>query len=149
MTRDICRGTLKLLADLDYFGLVEVPLANGRRADIACVGRTGDIWIIEIKTGLADFQSDQKWPEYRAYCDRLSFAVAPDFPQERIPPEAGLIIADGFHGAIIRESEESRLSAARRKAMTLKLARLASARLMRSEETGWTSVETISTSSRP
>ncbi len=148
-TRDVCRGTLRLLADLDYFGLVEVPLANGRRADIASIGRTGDIWIIEIKSGIADFQADQKWHEYLDYCDRLSFAVAPDFPQGLIPPEAGLIIADGFNGAIIREAGEIRLGAARRRAMTLKMARLASARLLRSGETGWTWDESVSTSSPP
>ena len=128
---EICRGTLRLMAELGYFGVTEMTLANNRRADIAAIGPGGDIWMIEIKSSIQDFRCDAKWPEYMDYCDRLSFAVAADFPQQLIPPQTGLIVADAFYGAVIREAPETRLVPARRKAVTLSFARLAAARLMR------------------
>ncbi|MFN3313025.1 MAG: MmcB family DNA repair protein [Hyphomonas sp.] len=143
---EICRGTLRLLGDLGYFGIKEMSLANNRRADIAAVGPLGDIWMIEVKSSIQDFKSDMKWHEYRGYCDRLSFAVAADFPQELIPPDTGLIVADAFFGAVIREAPECRLAPARRKAMTLRFARLAAARLTSAGDTGWTPGEEALTS---
>ena len=127
--QQIARGTLRLLSQHAYFGLTEVTLANGRRADIVALGPKGEIHLIEIKSSIADFRSDQKWPEYTPYCDRFYFAVNSDFPQDLIPNEVGLIIADAYGGAILREPVAFKLAAARRKAMTLKLARLASQRL--------------------
>lgn len=135
---EICRGTLRLMAELGYYGVTEMTLANNRRADIAAIGPGGDIWMIEIKSSIADFKSDNKWHEYMDYCDRLTFAVADDFPQELIPPQAGLIVADAFFGAVIREAPETRLVAARRKAVTLRFARLAAARLTSIGDVGWT-----------
>ena len=44
-------------------GVNEVTLANGRRADVLAIGRNGEIWIVEIKSSIADFRADQKWPE--------------------------------------------------------------------------------------
>ena len=79
------------------------PLANGRRADMLALGRDGELVIVEIKSSVADFRADRKWPEYRDYCDRLYFAVAGGFPQELIPEECGLIVADGFGAAFLRE----------------------------------------------
>lgn len=135
---EICRGTLRLMAHLGYYGVTEMTLANNRRADIAAIGPGGDIWMIEIKSSIADFKSDHKWRDYMDFCDRLTFAVADDFPQELIPPEVGLIVADAFYGAVIREAPETRLVAARRKAVTLRFARLAAARLTSVADTGWT-----------
>ncbi len=135
---DICRGTQRLLADLGFYAITEMPLANNRRADIAAIGPSGDIWMIEVKSSIQDFKSDHKWREYMDFCDRLSFAVAEDFPQELIPPEAGLIVADGFYGAVVRDAPETRLAPARRKAVTLRFARLAAARLAHAGDTGWT-----------
>lgn len=135
---EICRGTLRLMAHLGYVGVTEMTLASGRRADIAAIGPSGDIWMIEIKSSVADFKSDHKWREYMDFCDRLTFAVADDFPQDLIPPEAGLIVADAFYGAVIREAPETRLVPARRKAVTLRFARLAAARLSALTDAGWT-----------
>jgi hypothetical protein len=135
---EICRGTLRLMGHLGYFGVTEMTLANNRRADIAAIGVSGDIWMIEIKSSIADFKSDNKWREYMDYCDRLTFAVGGDFPQELIPPEAGLIVADAFYGAVIREAPETKLVAARRKAVTLRFARLAAARLTSVADIDWT-----------
>ena len=107
----------------------EVALANGRRADVAGVADSGEIWIVEIKSSLEDFRADQKWPEYREFCDRLFFAVAPTFPREVLPEDTGLIVADRYGGEIVRPAPEHKLAGARRKAMTLRLARTAALRL--------------------
>lgn len=146
---EICRGTLRLMGQLGYYGVTEMSLANNRRADIASVGPAGDIWMIEVKSSIQDFKSDSKWREYMDYCDRLSFAVSADFPLDLIPPEAGLIVADAFFGAVIREAPESRLAPARRKAVTLRFGRLAAARLSGISDTGWTPGEDRLTSPLP
>ena len=127
----IVRGVQLMFAELGLASLREVGLANGRRADLMAVGRRGEIVIVEVKSCLQDFRTDQKWPEYAPYCDRFYFAIDCDFPRERMPVEVGLIVCDGFGGAILRESEVSALSGARRKAVTLSFARLAAARLLR------------------
>ena len=82
---DICRGVARVLQAHGFAAVSEVALANGRRADVAGISDSGEIWIVEIKSCLEDFRTDQKWPEYREFCDRLFFAVAPDFPREVLP----------------------------------------------------------------
>jgi hypothetical protein len=126
---DICRGVARLLRTHGMGPVSEVSLANGRRADIAAVAGSGEIWIVEIKSSLEDFRTDQKWREYRDYCDRLFFAVAPGFPNEILPADAGLIVADRYGGEILRPAPEHKLAGARRKAVTLHLARTAAFRL--------------------
>jgi hypothetical protein len=127
---DLCRGgAARLLQAHGLATVTEMTLANGRRADLAGVSDSGAIWIVEVKSCLEDFRSDQKWPEYRAFCDRLYFAVAPDFPREMLPPDTGLIIADRYGGEIVRAAPEHKLAGARRKTMTLRLARIAAMRL--------------------
>lgn len=125
----LARGCVKLLADLGFYGVGEVALANGRRADLAALGPKGEIWIIEIKSCANDFRTDQKWQDYLPYCDQFCFAVGTAFPQALLPPDCGLIVADGFGGALVRAPAVSPLAPARRKAMTLRIARLAAARL--------------------
>src|SRR6476659_9968157 len=90
---------------------------------------SGDIWIVEIKSCLLDFQTDGKWTEYRSHCDRLYFAVSPDFPCHVIPNDAGLMLADRYGAHLVCGPVEERLSAARRKAMMLTFARAAALRL--------------------
>lgn len=127
----IARGVLRLFSDLGFEGVTEMTLANSRRADVAAIGSNGEIVIAEIKSSVADFRSDAKWPEYRPFCDRFFFAVSHAFPKELIPDEAGLIVADGFGGAVLRDCAPSPLAAARRKAVTLRFARLAASRVNR------------------
>lgn len=131
---EIVRGAQRMLAELGVASLTEVTLANGRRADVMAIGVKGEIVIIEVKSCLQDFATDQKWPEYAPYCDRFYFAVDCDFPRERLPGDAGMMVCDGFGGAILHECEPRPLNAARRKAVTLSFARLAAARLMRAGE---------------
>lgn len=125
----ICRGVVRLLAAHGIAAYTEVTVASGRRADVMGLSRDGEISIIEIKSSLDDFRTDQKWPEYRDFSDRLFFAVAPDFPRAVLPEDAGLIIADRYAGEIVRPAPVHKLPAARRKALTLQLARLGALRL--------------------
>ena len=125
---DILRGVQRLLASHGLESIAEMALANGRRADAFALAASGEIWIVEIKSSIADFRSDQKWPEYREYCDRLFFAVDPEFPVEILPADTGLILADRFGGEIIRPAPEFKIPAARRKAVTLAFARAAAMR---------------------
>ncbi len=126
----IQRGSLRLLAASGLVGVTELPLASGRRADIVGLDPRGEVWILEIKSSLADFRADRKWPDYRLHCDRLFFAVAPDFPVEVLPDETGIILADGFGAAIARPAPHHPMPSATRRALTLRLARAAAARMM-------------------
>jgi hypothetical protein len=123
------RGALRLLAALDLYALPEVTLRSGRRADLCAASRTGEIWIVEIKSSRADLMADRKWPEYRLFCDRLFFATLPDVEEALFPEDAGLIVADAFGGAILRGAPLHPLAAATRKALLARLARLGAARL--------------------
>jgi hypothetical protein len=127
--RTICRGAIRLLHAHGYAAVAELSLASGRRADLVAIGMSGEILVIEVKSCVADFRADQKWKEYREHCDRLLFAVAPDFPQELIPASAGLIVADSFGGEIVREGMSHPVAAATRKSVLLHAARVAASRL--------------------
>lgn len=133
----ITRGVRRMLAERGLRGLVEFPLPNGRRADILALADDGEVTIVEVKSGPVDYKTDQKWPEYLDYCDRFFFAVDADFPIDLIPPGCGLIIADAFGAEIIRPSPLAKLAPARRKALTLRGAQVAMARLHRVEDPGF------------
>ena len=120
-----------MLADMGYAPLLEVCLPNGRRADVMALGRKGDIVICEVKSGIEDDRVDRKSPEYAPFCDAFFFAVAPEFPQDVLPQEPGLIVADGFGGAVVRDAPVLALAPARRKALTVAFGRLAAMRLLR------------------
>jgi hypothetical protein len=127
-TAAVTRGAFRLLQALGYAPLAEVTLPNGRRADLMALGPKGEILIVEVKSGLEDFRTDQKWGEYLPYCDAFAFAVAPEFPREILPEEPGLMVADAFGGAVLREAPVTALAGARRKALTLAFGRLAALR---------------------
>jgi hypothetical protein len=120
----IQRGVTRLLAQINIACLPEVVLPNNRRADLMALTDKGEIWIIEIKSGLADFQADDKWPEYLPYCDRFYFAVAPDFPTDILPANAGLIFADNYGAEIMRDNQQDKLPAARRHLLVRRMARI-------------------------
>ncbi|GGB60895.1 hypothetical protein GCM10011316_36130 [Roseibium aquae] len=125
----IWRGTSRLLRQWDFVCLPELTLASGRRADLIGLGPRHEIWIVEVKSSIADFRADNKWPDYRHHCDRLFFATSPDVPPDIFPDEAGLIVSDGFGGLVLREAPEHKLPAATRKAVSHRFARTAAARL--------------------
>jgi len=133
---DVSRGVTRLLMAQGIGVVCELPLPDGRRADIVGLSSSGGVWIVEIKSSVADFRCDTKWPTYRAYCDRLYFAVSPDFPVAILPEDAGLILADRYGGSMVREAPEHGLAAARRKVMMVRFGLAAAARLARVRDPG-------------
>ncbi|HHY48996.1 MAG TPA: MmcB family DNA repair protein [Alphaproteobacteria bacterium] len=126
----IQRGVMRFLrGTYDFCCFTEVPLANGRRADVLALGPRGEIWIVEIKSSLIDFQVDRKWPDYKDYCDRFFFAKPPELDPDIFPESEGLIVADAHDAAVLRMAGDVPLPAARRKALILKLARLGADRV--------------------
>ena len=109
--------------------ILEFTLANGRRLDVAALGPDGTVVGVEIKVALGDLKGDLKWPEYLEFCELFYFAIPPDFPDEFVPPGTGLIVADRYGGAIVRPSPVAQIHASRRKAVTLRFAKVAAERL--------------------
>lgn len=130
-TLGVTRGVARLLVSMGYAPLLEVGLPNGRRADVMALGRRGDIVICEVKSSVEDYRCDQKWHEYGPFCDAFYFAVAPEFPSDLIGDDCGLIVADGFGGAVVRDATAIPLAPARRKALTVAFGRLAAFRGLR------------------
>lgn len=130
------RGVQRLFLHMGVNCLPELPLASGRRADLVAITRKGEIWIIEIKSSIEDWKADNKWPDYRNYCDRLFFATHPAVPREIFPQECGFILSDGYGAEILREAPEHKLAAASRKALMLRFARIGAARLTLAELSG-------------
>lgn len=127
-TAAVTRGAAAFLVQLGYAPLLEVPLPNGRRADVMALGPRGDLLVVEVKSSLEDYRADAKWPEYQPYCDGFAFAVDPDFPRRILPDGPGVICADAHGGAVLTPWPVLPLAPARRKALTLSFARLAAFR---------------------
>ena len=131
---DVARGVTRLFCRQDLFAICEMPLPNGRRADLMAIDSKGGLTIVEIKVAKADLVGDCKWTDYLEYCDRFFWAVPPHLAhileEERYQPgDAGLIVADRYDAAIVREAAHRPLQAARRKAELLRFARRAARRL--------------------
>ncbi len=126
---DVARGVSRLLIQEGFSPILEFTLANGRRLDVAALAADGTMLGVEIKVALGDLKGDQKWPEYLEFCELFYFAIPPDFPDELVPPETGLIVADRYGGAIVRPSPRAALHPSRRKAVSLSFARVAAERL--------------------
>jgi hypothetical protein len=131
---DVARGVTRLFCRHDLFAICEMPLPNGRRADLMAIDPKGGLTIVEIKVAKADLVGDCKWTDYLEYCDRFFWAVPPHLShileEERYRPGgAGLIVADRYDAAIVREAAPRPLAPARRKAELLRFARRAARRL--------------------
>lgn len=118
-----------MLRSAGLTSLTEVSLPSGRRADLMALGGDGEIWIVEIKSSPEDLRTDHKWSDYRAHCDRLFFAVDGAMPVELMPVDAGLIVADAFGGAILRDAPLHRLAGSTRRSLLLRFARIGADRL--------------------
>jgi len=125
----VARGAARLLHQFGFSCVTELALPSGRRADIVALNGAGEIWIVEVKSSVADFRADQKWTDYRLHCDRLFFATTVEVPCEIFPKDTGLIVADAFGAQIVCEAPEHRLHASTRKCMMLAFARCAALRL--------------------
>ena len=131
---EVARGVTRLFCRQDLFAVCEMPLPNGRRADIMAIDAKGGLTIVEIKVARSDLVGDGKWRDYLDYCDRFYWAVPPSLAailsEERyLPGEAGLIVADRYDAAIARDAAHRPMAPARRKAEVLHFARRAARRL--------------------
>ncbi|MGH6834300.1 MAG: MmcB family DNA repair protein [Methylocella sp.] len=127
----VARGTRRLLRRLNFSTITELPLLSGRRADVVALAMDATIFIVEIKSSVADFRADIKWQDYRAHCDRLFFAIPETVPVDIMPEDAGLILADAFGGEILRQAPEHRMAPATRRAVLMRFAHAAAHRLHR------------------
>ncbi len=125
----LARGVCRHMASLGFVCIEEFAPARGLRVDVLALGPKGELWVIECKSSVADFQSDNKWQGYLEWCDRYFWAVDADFPTELLPEESGLLIGDAYDAEIIRMAPESKLAAARRKVLIQKFATNAARRL--------------------
>ena len=133
---DVCRGVTRLFAQAGQTAIPEVPLPNGRRADLLAIDAKGQVTIVEIKVSRADLHGDGKWPDYCGWCDRFYWALAAGLDPAILeteayrPDMAGLIVADRHGAVVVREAAVEPIATARRKAEMLRLTRLAMRRLM-------------------
>ncbi|MFZ1468848.1 MAG: MmcB family DNA repair protein [Paracoccaceae bacterium] len=125
----LARGVARSLRSLGFASVEEMTLASGLRVDLMALGPKGQLWVVECKSGRADFRADRKWQGYLEYCDRFFWAVDADFPTDLLPVETGLIIGDAYDAEILRMGPETPLTGARRKAVVQKFARAAALRL--------------------
>ncbi len=137
---DVARGVSRMFLRHDLLSIAEVPLGNGRRVDLFALCSKGLVTIVEIKVSKADLLGDGKWTDYLDYCDRYFWAVPQGFDLRLLdrtilqPERTGLIVADRYDAAIVREAMSVPLSPVRRKVETLRLARRAARRLLGSIE---------------
>ena len=132
---DVARGTIRMLLRHDLVAMAEVSLDGGRRADLMALDSRGNIVIVEIKVSRADLLGDGKWTDYLGCCDRFYWAIPAGFDarpldgEAFLPARTGVIIADRYDAAIVREAHTEPLPAAVRKRHTLAFARRAGRRL--------------------
>lgn len=128
---EVARGICRLFARNDIWCLGEMPLRNGRRADLMGIDSKGRIVIVEIKISRADLLGDGKWPDYLDFCDRFYWGLpaaldrAPLELADFRPDCCGVIVADGYDAEIVRPAPSHPLAAARRKVEVERLARTA------------------------
>ncbi len=139
---DVVRGTCRLLWLQGWSPLAEVTLADGHRADLMAVSRSGEILIVEIKVSAGDLKGDRKWQAYRDFSDRFAWAVPPALTDllddaRFAPDRCGLIVADRHEALWVRESCTSALAPARRRAVLLGFARAGAERAMRIADPGF------------
>lgn len=127
--RNVTRGARRFLRASGFSILAELPLPNGRRADLVALSADGVIRIVEVKSSHADFRADRKWLAYRTHCDRFYFAVPQDLDMAAFPLDAGLIVADAYGAVLAREAPVHKLAPASRRAMLLRFAAAAAERL--------------------
>ncbi len=122
-------GVMRGMARAGLTFAAELTLSSGRRADLLGLSKAGHITIVEIKSSVTDFRTDEKWEEYKSFCDQFYFATHPDVPLDIFPDDEGLIVADAHGCEIVRDAQPLKLAAPIRKAITLQVARTSANRL--------------------
>ncbi|MXO51838.1 MmcB family DNA repair protein [Erythrobacter gaetbuli] len=132
---EVARGIMRLFARNDVWLMPEIPLRNGRRADLMGLDPKGRVVIVEIKVQRGDLLGDGKWPDYLDFCDRFYWGVPPHLDRSPLegggyrPDCCGIVVADGYDGEIVRPAPLHPLAAARRKVEVERLARAAMRRM--------------------
>ena len=129
LTRGLTRGVCRMLTETGFGPITEFRLPNRRRVDVMGLGSGGEFVIVEVKSSVADFRSDAKWPDYLPYCDRFYFAVPESFPIPILPEDCGIMVADSYGATIRREAPEQPITKIRRRRQLLRFALTASERL--------------------
>lgn len=124
----LARGVCRHLLGHGFVTVEEFVPGPGLRVDVLALGPKGELWVVECKSGRADFMGDHKWQGYLEFCDRFFWAVDGEFPTDLLPEGTGLIVADAYDAEILRMGPETRLAPARRKVMVQKFARHAALR---------------------
>lgn len=127
----IRQGLMRYLDEAGHAVLPELTLKGGRRADLIALSQNGEITIIEIKSSIEDFKSDNKWSDYLDHCDKFFFATLADVPTDIFPSDHGLMLADAYGAEVLRPSSSIKLAAPRRKTIQVRFARAAALRLAR------------------
>ncbi len=136
LTAEVTRGVCRMLLRHDCVALAEVPLGDGRRADLMALDARGEVVIVEVKVSRADLVGDGKWSDYLAHCDRFFWAVPAGFDVSLfetpgfLPERCGVIVADRYDAAILREAKTVPLASATRRKCTLAFARRAARRVI-------------------
>ena len=127
----VCRGIQRLFARNDIWLMPEMPLRNGRRADLMGLDTKGRIVIVEVKVQRGDLLGDGKWPDYLDFCDRFYWGLPPQLDRNILngedyrPDCCGIVVADSYDGEIVRPAPLHPLAATRRKTEVGRLARAA------------------------
>jgi hypothetical protein len=132
----LARGVCRHLLGHNFVTVTEFVPTPGLRVDVLALGPKGEVWVIECKSGRADFHADRKWQGYLDWCDRFFWAVDADFPTDLLPLDTGLMVADGYDADIIRMAPEVKLAGARRKTMVQAFARHAALRWHQARDPG-------------
>ncbi len=128
---EVARGVCRLFARNGVWLIPEMPLRNGRRADLMGLDAKGQVVIVEIKTARGDLMGDGKWPDYLDFCDRFYWGLPPELDRACLdgadfrPDLCGVIVGDAYDAEIIRPAPSQPLVPARRKAEIERLARAA------------------------
>ncbi len=127
----ITKAVANFFQEMGDATLSEFTLKTGRRVDLIALSRGQHITIVEVKSSLPDFSSDKKWQNYLDWADQFYFAVAENFPVERLANEmrCGILITDGFDTHILREAPLHKLPTQRRIHLIRRLAFAAMTRL--------------------
>ena len=133
----LARGVCRHLRGHGFVTVEELVPSPGLRVDVMALGPKGEIWVVECKSGRADYTSDQKWHLYLEWCDRFFWAVDADFPTDLLPEGTGLILADCYDAEIIRMGPNTPVAPARRKMLVHSFARHAALRLQGYRDPGF------------
>ncbi len=52
ITRSVCRGAARHLRERGFATITEMTFANGRRGDIVALSPSGDLLVVEVKSGI-------------------------------------------------------------------------------------------------